>query len=134
MSKDLIIFKEDEIRKNLKVQSTKIDRIDKTLNTITSLSNIGELITETLHICDSILKSFISFKEIELKIYDNGKRREMVINLFNESNSNVQKLIYNLLEIYKNPKDEKSNDNNFKLLMKAMSQSENLTLEILNKI
>ncbi|MBK6772726.1 MAG: hypothetical protein IPG78_11515 [Ignavibacteria bacterium] len=76
MSKDLIIFKEDEIRKNLKVQSTKIDRIDKTLNTITSLSNIGELITETLHICDSILKSFISFKEIELKIYDNGKRRK----------------------------------------------------------
>lgn len=138
MNNKIEVFQPKEIEYSAVQNSKSLERIDKALALAQGISDIAPLIQDTLKTIDSITKSIISLKELELKIdfrlKDNQSRRDMLINAFQKSIDHLQKITYIFLDKIDKSDDEKSKDRYTTLLLDVISKSDGLTLELMKKI
>lgn len=138
MSKNVIKIEPKDVKSTLEVNKRSLSKIDKALTLAQSFADLAPILQDTLNVAESIVKSYYSYKELELnldfKLSDNQERRKMLLSAFQNMIEHLQNITNKFLDKIENTNDEKSKDRYANLLLDVLSKSDNLTLELMKRI
>lgn len=138
MSKNVIKIEPKDVKSTLEVNKKSLSKIDKALTLAQSFADLAPILQDTLNVAESIVKSYYSYKELELnldfKLSDNQERRKMLLSAFQNMIEHLQNITNKFLDKIENTNDEKSKDRYANLLLDVLSKSDNLTLELMKRI
>lgn len=138
MSKNVTKIEPKDVKSTLEVNKKSLSKIDKALTLAQSFADLAPILQDTLNVAESIVKSYYSYKELELnldfKLSDNQERRKMLLSAFQNMIEHLQNITNKFLDKIENTNDEKSKDRYANLLLDVLSKSDNLTLELMKRI